>query len=64
MGSGLDGGAASWIWMLGGMLQLLGVVGMLGWIIHRANTGTSTKPRERVADTPAAPRLVAISIMR
>jgi putative membrane protein len=47
MGYGFDGGAGGWIWMIGGLLLMIGVVVLIVWIINTANQGSSIKSSER-----------------
>ena len=50
MGYGFDGGAVGWIWMLGGLLVMVGFVVLIVWAIGAAGRGsTSTEPARPTA---------------
>ena len=49
MGYGFDGGAAGWIWMIGGLLVMIGVVVLIVWAIGTMNRGGTSKELEQPA---------------
>jgi len=45
MGFGFDGGALGWIWMLGGLLVMVGFVVLIVWAVGAMSRGgTSREP--------------------
>jgi len=45
MGYGFDGGALGWMWMLGGLLVMVGFVVLIVWAVGAVNRGgTSSEP--------------------
>ena len=50
MGYGFDGGAVGWIWMLGGLLMMVGFVVMIVWAIGAVSRGNTD--REPARPTP------------
>jgi putative membrane protein len=45
MGYGFDGGAFGWMWMLGGLLVMVGFVVLVVWAVGAVNRGgTSNEP--------------------
>jgi putative membrane protein len=45
MGYGFDGGAFGWMWMLGGLLVMVGFVVLIVWAVGAVNRGgTSSEP--------------------
>ena len=49
MGYGFDGGAAGWIWMIGGLLVMIGVVVLIVWAIGNMSRGGTSREPERPA---------------
>lgn len=49
MGYGFDGGAVSWLWMLGGLLVMVGFVVLIVWAVAAVSRGGSGKEPERPA---------------
>ena len=49
MGYGFDGGAAGWIWMIGGLLVMIGVVVLIVWAVGTMNRGGTSKELEQPA---------------
>jgi len=49
MGYGFDGGGIGWIWMLGGLLVMVGFVVLIVWAIGAANRGTRREPERQSA---------------
>ncbi len=50
MGYGFDGGAAGWIWMIGGLLVMIGVVVLIVWALGTVNRrGTGKEPEQPAA---------------
>jgi putative membrane protein len=49
MGYGLDGGGLGWIWMLGGLLVMVGFVVLLVWAIGAMSRGGTSREPERPA---------------
>ncbi len=47
MGYGLAGGAAGWIWMLAGLLVMVGFVILIIWAVGNASRGGSNRDPER-----------------
>ena len=47
MGYGFDGGGFGWIWMLGGLLVMVGFVVLIVWAIGAANRGGTSREPER-----------------
>ena len=43
MGYGFAGGATGWIWMVGGLLVMVGLVVVIVWAVTTASHGGSTK---------------------
>jgi putative membrane protein len=41
MGYGFDGGAFGWIWMLGGLLVVVGFVVLIAWAISALSRGST-----------------------
>ena len=50
MGYGFDGGAVGWIWMLGGLLMMVGFVVLIVWAIGAVSRGNTD--REPARPTP------------
>ncbi len=46
MGNGFDGGAG-WIWMLGGLLVIVGFVVLIVWAVGSASRGGTNREPER-----------------
>ena len=44
---GVDGGALWWIWMLGGMLVMIGLVVVIVWGVLALSRGGAGRERER-----------------
>ncbi len=49
MGYGFDGSGVGWIWMLGGLLVMVGFVVLIVWAIGAANRGTIREPERPTA---------------
>jgi putative membrane protein len=50
MGYGFDGGAFGWIWMLGGVLVMIGVVVLIVWAVGAVSrSGTGRGPERPTA---------------
>lgn len=49
MGYGFDGGGLWWIWMLGGLLVMVGFVVLIVWAIGAANRGGTGREPERAS---------------
>jgi putative membrane protein len=49
MGYGWDGGPLGWIWMLGGLLVMVGVVVLIVWAVSAVSRGTANREPERPA---------------
>ncbi len=47
MGYGFDGGAVGWIWMIGGLLVMIGVVVLIVWAIGTMSRGGASREPER-----------------
>ena len=47
MGYGFDGGAVGWIWMLGGLLMMVGFVVLIVWAIGAMSRGNTDKEPAR-----------------
>ncbi len=47
MGYGFDGGVVGWIWMLGGLLVLVGFVVLIVWAISAIGRGSTNREPER-----------------
>lgn len=47
MGYGVAGGAAGWIWMLAGLLVMVGFVVLIVWAVGNASRGSTNKDPER-----------------
>ena len=47
MGYGFDGGALGWIWMLGGLLVIVGFVILIVWAVGTMSRGGSGREPER-----------------
>ena len=47
MGYGFDGGAVGWIWMLGGLLMMVGFVVLIVWAIGAVSRGNADKEPAR-----------------
>ncbi|HSO28979.1 MAG TPA: SHOCT domain-containing protein [Candidatus Sulfomarinibacteraceae bacterium] len=47
MGYGWDGGPLGWIWMLGGLLVMVGVVVLIVWAVSAASRGAVSREPER-----------------
>jgi len=47
MGYGFDGGALGWIWMLGGLLVMVGFVILIVWAVGTMSRGGSSREPER-----------------
>ena len=47
MGYGFDGGAVGWIWMLGGLLMMVGFVVLIVWAIGAVSRGNTDKEPAR-----------------
>ena len=47
MGYGFDGGALWWIWMLGGMLVMIGLVVIIVWGVVAVSRGGARREPER-----------------
>ena len=50
MGYGFDGGGLGWIWMLGGLLVMIGFVVLVVWAVTAASRGGTS--REPARPTP------------
>jgi putative membrane protein len=49
MGYGFDGGGPGWIWMLGGLLLIVGFIVLIVWAIGATNRGVTSREPERPA---------------
>ncbi len=49
MGYGFDGGAVGWIWMIGGLLVMIGVVVLIVWALGVVNRGNTSREQEQPA---------------
>jgi putative membrane protein len=47
MGYGFDGGALGWIWMLGGLLVMVGFVVLIVWAVSAMSRGNTNREPER-----------------
>lgn len=47
MGYGFDGGALMWIWMLGGLLVMVGLVVLIVWAVVAVSRGGQSREPER-----------------
>jgi len=47
MGYGFDAGAFGWIWMLGGLLVMVGFVVLIVWAVGTMSRGGSSREPER-----------------
>ena len=47
MGYGFDGGALMWIWMLGGLLVMVGFVVLIVWAVAAVSRGGPSREPER-----------------
>jgi putative membrane protein len=47
MGYGFEGGTGGWIWMIGGVILMTGVVVLIVWAISAAGRGSSTSEPAR-----------------
>jgi len=47
MGYGFDGGALMWIWMLGGLLVMVGFVVLIVWAVAAVSRGGQSREPER-----------------
>ncbi|HVD02139.1 MAG TPA: SHOCT domain-containing protein [Candidatus Dormibacteraeota bacterium] len=47
MGYGFGGGSFGWIWMIGGLLMMIGVVVLIVWAISAVNGGGASRDPER-----------------
>ena len=47
MGYGFDGGALGWIWMLGGLLLMVGLVVLIVWAVGAVSRGAASREPER-----------------
>lgn len=47
MGYGFDGGVVGWIWMLGGLLLVVGFVVLIVWAISAIGRGSTSREPER-----------------
>jgi putative membrane protein len=47
MGYGFDGGAFGWIWMLGGLLVMVGFVVLIVWAVSTMSRGNTNREPER-----------------
>jgi len=47
MGYGADGGVFGWIWMIGGLLVMIGVVVLIVWAISAMSRGGASREPER-----------------
>jgi len=47
MGYGFDGGALGWIWMIGGLLVMIGVVVLIVWAVSAMSRGSASREPER-----------------
>jgi len=47
MGYGFDGGALGWIWMLGGLLVMVGFVLLIVWGVAAVSRGGTSREPER-----------------
>lgn len=47
MGYGFDGGAFGWIWMLGGLLVMVGFVVLIVWAVGAVSRGGTSREPER-----------------
>ena len=47
MGYGFNGGVVGWIWMLGGLLVMVGFVVLIVWAISAASRGTTSREPDR-----------------
>ncbi len=49
MGYGIDDGAVGWIWMLGGLLVMVGFVVLIVWAVGAVSRGGTNREPERPA---------------
>jgi putative membrane protein len=49
MGYGVAGGGAGWIWMIGGLAVMVGLVVLIVWAVSRANHAGSVQDPARPA---------------
>ena len=47
MGYGFDGGSLGWIWMIGGLLVMIGVVVLIVWAVSAMSRGSASREPER-----------------
>ena len=47
MGYGFDGGAVGWIWMLGGLLMMVGFVVLIVWAVGAVSRGNTDRDPAR-----------------
>lgn len=47
MGYGFDGGALGWIWMLGGLLVMVGFVVLIVWAVSAVSRSASSREHGR-----------------
>jgi len=47
MGYGFDGGAFAWMWMLGGLLAMVGFVVLIVWAVGTVSRGGMSREPER-----------------
>ncbi|MBF6606566.1 MAG: SHOCT domain-containing protein [Chloroflexi bacterium] len=47
MGYGFDGGGGGWLWMLGGLLLMVGLVVLIVWAVGAVSRGGAGREPER-----------------
>ena len=47
MGYGWDAGALGWLWMLGGLLVMVGFVVLIVWAVNAVSRGSTNREPER-----------------
>ena len=47
MGYGFDGGGLGWIWMLGGLLVMIGFVVLIVWAVGAVSRGGASREPDR-----------------
>ncbi len=47
MGYGVAGGALGWVWMLGGLIVMIGFIVLIVWAVSTVNRGETNRGPER-----------------